>query len=140
MLCERKEEGSCLHLNSPGGGLATVAGLSLGLLSVATPASQAAVYHCPTSHVCVHSDNYFRGAQQTINGHSHYTNLNGQLHDKASSWINANRYAYMQIGEWHNSRMVIGQTLPPGWYENNLGRNASFNDRADWVKHDWYRP
>lgn len=45
------------------GGLAAVATLSRGLLTATASASQGAVYHCPTSHVCVHSDAYFKGAQ-----------------------------------------------------------------------------
>lgn len=67
------------------GGLVAVASLSLGLLTVTSPATQAAVFHCPTSTICVHADNNFRGARQDISGFAAYTDLNGHLHDKASS-------------------------------------------------------
>lgn len=118
------------------GGLVAVAGLSLGLLTAAAPASQAAVFHCPTSTVCVHSDNYFGGARQDISGFAPYTDLNGHLHDKASSWVNANRWTAMGIGEWRSGKKFIGQILPAGWYENNLGRNAGFDNKADFVTQD----
>lgn len=137
MPCEfkRKDEGICLHTNLPGGGLVAVASLSLGLLTVTSPAAQAAVFHCPTSTICVHADNNFGGARQDISGFAAYTDLNGHLHDKASSWINANRYVSMGIGEWRRgSGEFIAQTLPPGWYEDNLGRNANFDNKADFVK------
>ncbi|WP_272878616.1 peptidase inhibitor family I36 protein [Rothia nasisuis] len=106
----------------------------MGLLTATAPASQAAVFHCPTSTVCVHANIGFGGSRQDISGFAAYTDLNGQLHDKASSWVNANRWVSMGIGEWRNGKQFIGQVLPAGWYENNLHTNANFGDKADFVK------
>ncbi|ORC24362.1 hypothetical protein A7979_10235 [Rothia nasimurium] len=82
----------------------------------------------------MHANIGFGGSRQDISGFAAYTDLNGQLHDKASSWVNANRWVSMGIGEWRNGKQFIGQVLPAGWYENNLHTNANFGDKADFVK------
>lgn len=88
---------------------------------------------CPSKNVCVYQDSYRRGTPQIISGFDNYTNLNGDLHDRASSWTNANDFTSEAIGEWRNGAEYIGQVLPPGWYEDDL-RSVNFNDKADFVK------
>ncbi len=112
--------------------LATTLGIGATIATV--PASQASVYGCPTSTVCVHSDIRFTGAEQRISGYSWYTDLYSSLHDRASSWINANRYSTEAIGEWRGGHKYIAQVLPAGWYEDNLGKNAGFDNKADFIQ------
>lgn len=88
---------------------------------------------CPSKNVCVYQDSYRRGTVQIISGFNNYTNLNGYLHDKASSWTNANDITPEAIGEWRKGAEYIGQVLPAGWYEDDL-RSVNFNDKADFVK------
>lgn len=88
---------------------------------------------CPSKNICVYEHSHRQGTSQIISGFNHYTNLNSQLHDRASSWTNANDHTNIAIGEWSRGKEIIGQILPPGWYEDNL-KSVGFNDRADWVK------
>ncbi len=107
-------------------------GLASSLVIGAPPAS-ATVLGCPTSNVCVYEHARRGGSSQVINGYNGYTDLSRALHDRASSWTNANVRASEGIGEWRRGRQFIGQTLPPGWYEDNL-KSIRFNDMADFVK------
>ena len=98
--------------------------------------------HCPFRHTCIWSDSVFRGDLQITSGFSHYTDLNGGLHDRASSWVNANEYTTMWLGEWVNGRhdwnhLVWGSAVWAGYKETNL-IHSGFNDRADFVvRADW---
>ncbi|MFW0178459.1 peptidase inhibitor family I36 protein [Rothia sp. P7208] len=100
---------------------------------VSLPAANASVYACPTSNVCVYEHEWFHGASQTISGYATYTDLVGGLHDRVTSWINANRYATEYLGDrsWWGQEET--RYLPAGWYEHNLS-NSGFNDRADYVR------
>lgn len=112
-------------------GLAGLAGVSLG---GATPAN-AGIYECPTSTVCLFTGNWFTGLRQDISGFSKYADLNASQHDNTTSWVNANKWASMGIGEWRNGRQFIAQVLPPGWVEEDLryGVKPSFNNMADFI-------
>lgn len=114
-----------------------VAGGALTLLSASlaggSPADAATTMGCPGKHVCVYQDSHRQGTAQIISGFNKYTNLNRDLHDKASSWTNANDITPEAIGEWRNGQEYIGQVLPPGWYEDNL-QTVNFNDKADFVR------
>lgn len=128
-----KEETIMVSLKKVASSLAATVAVGSGTLIVAAPAADAAVFNCPTSTVCVYEHTGLWGNQQNISGYAAYTDLNGHLHDKASSWINANVRTSMAIGEWRSGRQHIGQVLPPGWYEDNL-HNVNFGDKADFVK------
>lgn len=107
-------------------------GLASCMVAVA-PSASATVLGCPTSNVCVYQHARRGGSSQVINGYNGYTDLAPALHDRASSWTNANLRASEGIGEWRRGRQFIGQVLPPGWYEDNL-KSVNFNDVADFVK------
>ncbi|MCH6471303.1 hypothetical protein [Sinomonas terrae] len=108
-----------------------VAGVLGGAAFAAAPA-HADIYGCSTSTVCIYEHTYRGGAKQSVSGYASYTDLNGSLHDRASSWTNACRSQGFAIGEWRNGRPYNGQLLPAGWYEDDL-RTAGFNDMADYV-------
>lgn len=113
-------------------GMAAIAALGGVALGGVVPA-QASVYGCSTSTVCVYQNEYYGGAAQSASGFTGYTDLNSQLHDQASSWINACNSQGFVIGEWRNGSMYNGEYLPAGWVEDRLGPNANFNDMADYV-------
>lgn len=112
-------------------GLAAVAALA-GVALGGVPA-QAAIYGCATSTVCVYQGEYFAPQSQSLSGFTSYSDLNSNLHDQASSWINACNSQGFVIGEWRNGQRYNGQYLPAGWVEDRLGPNANFNDKADYV-------
>ena len=121
---------------SKGAALAATTALGIGLLlGPGADSANAGVYGCPTSTVCLFTGNWFTGERQDISGYSQYANVNSAQHDNTTSWINANRWATMGIGEWRNGSRFIAQKLPPGWYESDLryGVKPSFNNMADFI-------
>ena len=127
-------------------GLATISVLSLSL-----PGTYAhdvkGVIDCEFRHVCVWEHSHFRGAKQQVSGFAAYTDLNGYLHDRASSWGNANELTTEYLGEWQydwfGRKLVALSYLEPNTSGNNLqddirpnGQNS--NDKADFVaRWDW---
>lgn len=106
------------------------------MVGIAAVPAQASVLSCPTSNVCVYAEaNFLTGgsyAWQKTSGFSAYADLAPGIHDRASSWINANNSQHMGIGEWVNGGQFIAQRLNAGWKDNNLS-DIGFNDRADFV-------
>lgn len=102
-----------------------------GLVATSGPA-EARVFGCPTHYECVYQHSGLRGESQVISGYVPYADLDSRLHDRVSSWANANRNTYIGIGEWRFGKQYIAQTLPPEWYEASL-RSVNFNDKADFV-------
>lgn len=114
--------------------LAAIGGLTLLTgTTVATPA-QADIYGCRTSHNCVYEHKDFRGQSQVVSGYNQYTEIEPRLHDRVTSWINANRHQPMVLGDWGPGRQTktVTQHLPPGWVYRHLG-DIGFNDKADFV-------
>lgn len=112
-------------------GLAAIA--ALGGVALGGVPAQASIYNCATSAVCVYQGEYYAPLSQSLSGFTSYSDLNSNLHDQASSWINACNSQTFGIGEWRSGQRFIGQILPAGWVEDRLGPNANFNDKADFV-------
>ena len=127
-------------------GLATISVLPLSLPGTYAHDVQKAE-NCSFRHVCVWEHSNFRGVRQEISGFADYTDLNGSLHDRASSWTNANESTREYIGEWRNTRYgrkaVALAYLDPGWSGTNLQHDVHYdrtdsNDQADFVaRWDW---
>jgi hypothetical protein len=113
-------------------GLAAISALGGVALGGVAPA-QADVFYCATSTVCVYQNEYMAWVSQGLSGYAGYSDLNAQLHDQASSWINACNTQAFVIGEWRNGSRYTGEYLPAGWYEDRLGPNAGFDNMADYV-------
>ena len=127
-------------------GLATISVLSLSL-----PGTYAhdvkGVIDCEFRHVCVWEHEEFQGVKQQISGFSPYTDLNGALHDRASSWTNANGVTTECLGDWRSSwysrKAVALSYLKAGWSGTNLQDDIHYdgtdsNDQADFVaRWDW---
>jgi hypothetical protein len=110
---------------------AVAAGIAAGTVAVAAPA-QAANYNCDVSHVCFWTDADYNGQRQQISGFADYTDLNGTLHDRASSWGSSTRTQRLCVIDWVNGRATTLTTLYPGNRTSWVGSAA--NDRADAVR------
>lgn len=113
-------------------GIIAGAALGVAVFGGAAPA-QAGIYNCPTSMTCVYEAKGRGGLYDNSWGFSPSTNLTDRTLNKASSWINACNNQHFVIGDWINGKAVIGQHLPPGWWETDLS-TVNFNDRADYVR------
>jgi hypothetical protein len=110
----------------------TILGITMiGAAGLAMPA-QATIGQCQTSTVCVYKDAQWLNTSQVISGFTSYADLNGYLHDQASSWINANNSTAEVIGEYRSGQPYYAETLSAGWTDNNLS-DIGFNDMADFV-------
>ena len=102
---------------------AAVLAASAGSIVAVAPAAQATdypgVWNCPASHVC-------------ISGYYSYANVSEYMHDRGSSWMNANYYRSEWLGDWSHGRMIHGSHLPPQYRGTNLVHD-NFNDRVDFV-------
>ena len=121
--------------------------VAVSVISLGVPAGYAAdypgVHDCPERHVCVWTDIDFHGTRQAISGYADYTDLNGHLHDRASSWVNANYSTIEWLGEWHRGKPFGGSYLKPRHkgtdLRDDITHGRHFNDRADFVaRNDWY--
>ena len=115
---------------------AAVLAASAGSIVATAPVAQATdyygVWNCPESHVCIWEHSDFRGVKDTISGYQSYANVSEYMHDRGSSWMNANKYRGEWLGEWSNGRMVPGSHLHPQFRGTNLVHD-NFNDRVDFV-------
>jgi hypothetical protein len=115
---------------------AAVLAASAGSIVAAAPAAQATdypgVWNCPESHVCIWEHSDFRGVKDTISGYHSYANVSAYIHDRGSSWMNANKYRGEWLGEWSGIRKVYGSHLPPQYRGTDLTHD-NFNDRVDFV-------
>ena len=112
--------------------LAASAGSIVGTAPVAQATDYYGVWNCPESHVCIWEHSDFRGVKDTISGYQSYANVSEYMHDRGSSWMNANKYRGEWLGEWSNGRMVPGSHLHPQFRGTNLVHD-NFNDRVDFV-------
>ncbi|WP_160311331.1 MULTISPECIES: peptidase inhibitor family I36 protein [Rothia] len=115
---------------------AAVLAASAGSIVAVAPAAQATdypgVWNCPASHVCIWEHSDFRGVKDTISGYYSYANVSEYMHDRGSSWMNANYYRSEWLGDWSHGRMIHGSHLPPQYRGTNLVHD-NFNDRVDFV-------
>ncbi|WP_284512883.1 peptidase inhibitor family I36 protein [uncultured Rothia sp.] len=115
---------------------AAVLAASAGSIVAVAPAAQATdypgVWNCPASHVCIWEHSDFRGVKDTISGYHSYANVSAYMHDRGSSWMNANYYRNEWLGEWSHGRKLLGSYLPPQYRGTNLVHD-NFNDRVDFV-------
>ena len=115
---------------------AAVLAASAGGIVATAPAAQATdhygVWGCPANHVCIWEHSDFRGFKEIISGYRSYANVSEYMHDRGSSWMNANKYRGEWLGEWSNGRMVPGSHLHPQFRGTNLVHD-NFNDRVDFV-------
>ena len=115
---------------------AAVLAASAGSIVAVAPAAQATdypgVWNCPASHVCIWEHSDFRGVKDTISGYYSYANVSEYMHDRGSSWMNANYYRSEWLGDWSHGRMIYGSHLPPQYRGTNLVHD-NFNDRVDFV-------
>ena len=115
---------------------AAVLAASAGSIVAVAPAAQATdypgVWNCPASHVCIWEHSDFHGVKDTISGYYSYANVSEYMHDRGSSWMNANHYRTEWLGDWVNGRKTYGSTLPPQYRGTNLSHD-NFNDRVDFV-------
>lgn len=115
---------------------AAVLAASAGSIVATAPVAQATdyygVWNCPESHVCIWEHSDFRGVKDIISGYQSYANVSEYMHDRGSSWMNANKYRGEWLGEWSNGRMVPGSHLHPQFRGTNLVHD-NFNDRVDFV-------
>ena len=113
------------------------------VLSMSAPASQAedkkGVWNCDHQHVCVWEHANFNGYKNQFSGFNHYSYIyTPQLNRKVSSWMNANNYTVMWLGEWRGQKAVGGAYIPAGYRGTNL-QDDNFNDRAQFVaRDDWH--
>ena len=115
---------------------AAVLAASAGSIVAVAAASEATDYpggwNCPASHVCIWEHSDFRGVKDTISGYHSYANVSAYMHDRGSSWMNANYYRNEWLGEWSHGRKLLGSYLPPQYRGTNLVHD-NFNDRVDFV-------
>lgn len=115
---------------------AAVLAASAGSIVATAPVAQATdyygVWNCPESHVCIWEHSDFRGVKDTISGYQSYANVSAYMHDRGSSWMNANYYRNEWLGEWSHGRKLLGSYLPPQYRGTNLVHD-NFNDRVDFV-------
>lgn len=108
-----------------------LAGLaSTSAMLVAAPA-HAASYSCATSHVCLWVHKNYEGSRQQVSGFADYTDLNGHLHDKASSWGSSNRSQQMCVIDWVNGARRTIAVVTAGNRTPEVP--GTINDRADAV-------
>ena len=93
--------------------LAASAGSIVAVAPVAQATDYPGVWNCPASHVCIWEHSDFRGVKDTISGYHSYANVSAYMHDRGSSWMNANYYRNEWLGEWSHGRKLLGSYLPP---------------------------